>query len=239
MDALSSQSAKAQKLLKNAKDDNGFLYAHSDQPDLMHLGYPDKGHLSTYYPDSPSITEEEITLLGEFLATKKLLPENTRLRKLHNGDYEVLVASAIQKPPVDTIDVGNETTFSLEGNLKGKRLSIIYGDHQEEMAKISLHMKKAGLNAADNTQKNMIEKYTKSFGTGSLNAFKESQKHWVKNLSPIVESNIGFIETYRDPAGVRGEWEGFGELYIYFLFTSCYGFDCLSRDGKQGAYQSL
>ena len=38
---------------------------------------------------------------------------------------------------------------------------------------------------------------------------RESQKYWVADKSPVVETNLGFIEHYLDPVKVRAEWEGF------------------------------
>lgn len=165
--------------------------------------------MTTYYPDSPTITKEEITLIGDFLEQKKLLLENTRLRKTPEGDFELLIASAQKSPAGSDRDVGDVRGWDLDGKLQGQKLRLVYGDYANEMAKISENMKQAGLNSANEIQQKMHSEYAKSFETGSLEAYKQSQRYWIQDIGPMVESDIGFVETYRDPHGVRGEWEGF------------------------------
>lgn len=68
-DALASVSPKANEFYKATK---GAIFS-SSKSGMMHLGYPDQGHLSTYYPDSPGITKAEIGAVSDFLEKKGLL----------------------------------------------------------------------------------------------------------------------------------------------------------------------
>ena len=208
IDALAATVPKAKEYLTKSGVSTSTFYGTIDNPAQMHLGFPDKGHLSNYYPDSPGITQEEIDSVSDFIAGKKLLPENTRLQKTPEGNFKLLIASGLAKLPPEGSDAGSETIYDLGGKLSGKKLELVFGDHIEELAKVALHMKKAGLNAANETQKKMMDEYGKHFGSGSMNAHLESQKLWVTDIGPMVETNIGFIESYRDPANVRAEWEG-------------------------------
>lgn len=186
----------------------GGIYETKDTK-LMHLGYPQDGHMTTYYPDSPDIAKEEIASIGDMLEKKKLLLENTRLRKTSTGDFELLIASAETKPSSSDRDIGDIDSLDLEGNLSGKNLKFVFGDYAREMQMISTESQGAMGHADNEVQKSMHGQYKKSFQTGSIQAFKESQRYWIKDKGPMVECNYGFIETYRDPHGVRGEWEGF------------------------------
>ncbi|GAM87694.1 hypothetical protein ANO11243_057210 [Dothideomycetidae sp. 11243] len=181
------------------------LYETSS-PSLMHLGYPSKGHLSTYYPNSPSITEEEIEYIATWLKERKHQPENTRLAKDHEGNFKCLIASAETSPKQRDLD---ELQWTLEGPLKGKTLTLVFGDHSAEMKKIADNLEQASQVAGNEHQREMQKQYVTSFGQGSMQAFLESQRQWIRDKGPQVECNIGFIETYRDPHGIRGEWEGF------------------------------
>lgn len=205
LEALAKQSSDAQKWFNSFKDD---LYESSSAA-RMHLGYPEKGHVSTYYPDSSDITQKEIEAISDFLKKKHLMPENTRLRQTSSGDYELLIASAVTEPASRDID-GDE--FSLDGLLEGKKLRVVYGDYQVEMAKIARNLMEAKKYALNDEEDAMQGDYVKSFHDGSMNAHKDSQRHWIRDKGPMVESNIGFIETYRDPSGERGEWEGFAAM---------------------------
>ncbi|KAJ4295707.1 hypothetical protein N0V88_004409 [Collariella sp. IMI 366227] len=207
--ALAATSPEAEK---HYKATNGAIFS-ADKPGLLHLGFTEDGHTTTYYPDSPDITKEEIAAVSKWMEDKGLLPENTRLQKTKDGVYELLIASAKTSIPSNGGDIGKDTEFVVEkGPLEGKTIKLVYGDYAKEMKAIAAFTKQAAENAENETQEKMHLAYTDSFDGGSLLSFKDSQRHWIRDQGPMVECNIGFIETYRDPAGVRGEWEGFAAV---------------------------
>lgn len=206
---LAATDSKAESFYKAS---NGGIFS-AEKSGLMHLGFMDAGHMTTYYPNCSDITKSEIEAVSAFMENKGLLPENTRLTKTKDGSFEILIASAITSIPKQGGDIGQDTSFKVEdGPLSGKTIKLVYGDHSKEMAAITASVKKAAENGDNETQQNMYNAYAKSFETGSLKDFLDSQRYWIKDKGPMVESNIGFIETYRDPAGVRGEWEGFASM---------------------------
>ncbi|PWY86307.1 dipeptidyl peptidase [Aspergillus heteromorphus CBS 117.55] len=208
---LASVTPNTKSAFDLATETGGGIY-ETDAQSRMHLGYSEGNHMTTYYPESPLITKEEITAIGDLMEQKGLPLENTRLKKTISGDYELLIAAGVSSPPVRDRDLGDTDTFDLSGKFEGKKLRLVFGDHREEMAKIAHSAKQAGVHAANDNQKRMLDAYALSFGSGSIEAFKESQRIWVKDQKPALETNLGFVETYRDPHGVRGEWEGFVAL---------------------------
>ncbi|RMZ89333.1 hypothetical protein DV736_g3435, partial [Chaetothyriales sp. CBS 134916] len=205
LEKLSSINKRSSDLFVAASKAGGGIYETKDVG-LMHLGYPDSGHLSAYYPDSEDITKAEIVAVSDACEKAGLLVENTRLRKKGKEEFELLIASGTDNPPTADRDLGGKEYLEVEG---GRKCKLVFGDYKESMSKIAGEIKKAEQEALNETEKKMHEEYGKSFGLGSIEAFKESQRWWIKDKKPFVETDIGFVETYRDPHGVRGEWEGF------------------------------
>ncbi|KAJ5725022.1 uncharacterized protein N7483_006379 [Penicillium malachiteum] len=152
------------------------------------LGYPSKNAQSGYYPGSELISKEEIAIVSEAMVKNSIGLENTRIRKLVQDGrsiFQLLQASAETETRTN-----NQQEFA-EG------IFLIRGDHCEELSKY----------ASNSTQEDVLAHYLECFRTGSLKAFEESQKLWVTDVAARVENMIRFIEAYRDPAGIRSEWE--------------------------------
>jgi dipeptidyl-peptidase-3 len=165
------------------------------------LGFPSEQSQSCYYPGPEIITREETAVVSQALEARGILPENTRVRKIngpHVPRYEVLQASVDQ----DT----NAVEFFLPNSRALVR--IRRGDHSEELEKICSCLSEAAKYAASEKQRIFLSQYVESFQTGDLHVYRDSLRTWIGDKSPRVENIFGFVEPYRDPYGIRAEFEG-------------------------------
>ena len=165
------------------------------------LGFPSDVAQSVYYPGETRISRQEIARVSEILEKNSIYAENTRVRKVYvegTTRYEVLQASI----------ASDENPRELEGSVSGVPVLLIRGDHSKELVEINHYLDEAYKYAANPLQEKFIRAYQRSFQDGDVETHKESQRTWVKDIKPAVETQFGFIEPYRDPFGVRAEFEG-------------------------------
>ncbi|KAK0497634.1 aflatoxin-detoxifizyme [Armillaria luteobubalina] len=191
----SSNADQASALFAKLKQ---HIYALSPEATLF-IGKRKDGHVSNYYLGEP-VGDAEVDAIQS--AAEKLGVDilNTRVRKNGTGDYTLLVASAKTSPPA---------IHDFEIDTKPATLTIEYGDYSSSLTKVVAALGEAKQYAANGHQSAMIEGYMKSFNSGSIPEHKAASTEWVKDIGPVVESYIGFVETYVDPYGGRAEWEGF------------------------------
>ena len=166
------------------------IYSLAD--DVLALGLEDEG-VSAYY--SKNITKADLSLAAEFMKSIGMEAWNSRLFKDEDGTLHIKVASALAQP-------------SSQQEFKGCKIAIDYGDFSTILKRVVRSLERALPHAANDKQRRMILAYIDHFNGGDIADHKESQAYWVKDIGPVVETNIGFIETYRDPSAVRAEWEG-------------------------------
>ncbi|KAG8563632.1 hypothetical protein GDO81_016156 [Engystomops pustulosus] len=181
---------------------------YSLEPQERQLGLGDHG-ISTYF--SANCTLEDAELIQKFLDSKSISAYNTRLFKTQDkgsrAKYEVRLASVSKEGSAD----GSSDLSNLLGQFEfeGHEIQVTRGDYYPLLLRVRENLEKAKVYASNENQRKMLEEYGRSFQEGSIQAHKEGSKHWVEDKGPIVESYIGFIESYRDPFGSRGEFEGF------------------------------
>jgi len=174
------------------------IYSYQPEASLF-SGKNAEGHVTNYYLGEV-ITDQEVAAVQAAAEKLNVDTLNTRVAKHGANDFTLLVASAeTGRQDLHTVDVP-------EGKIS---LKIQYGDFSDALGKAAAALEKAKEYTANGTQTSMLEYYIKSFKSGSIEDHKKGSEYWVKDTGPVVESYIGFIETYVDPYGGRAEWEGF------------------------------
>ncbi|GAA5840820.1 hypothetical protein JCM11251_001705 [Rhodosporidiobolus azoricus] len=176
------------------------IYALSPEASLS-IGKPSGGHTSAYYPSTPAPSDEQVDEVQSLADKAGVSTLNTRLSRISDKELVLHIASVSNLPSTYPKKLVSEK-LGFECRLKA-------GDYKDALSKVNAALREARKHARDENQTKMLEKYEESFEHGDIEAHKDGSRYWVKDVGPVIESYIGFIEDYVDPFGARAEWEGF------------------------------
>jgi len=170
------------------------MYSLSDKEKQLGLG--SKG-VTKYF--SANCDNKDADLVNDYFKYKNL--EGYINRVIKKEESGVTVYEIRHAGVVDSV--------ICQDDFQGCRFKITTGDYAALLEKVIQNLSEAIKYAGNELEKNMLAHYIDSFQQGCLEKHKDGSRFWIKNKGPIVETYIGFIETYRDPVGMRGEFEGF------------------------------
>lgn len=137
------------------------------------------------------------------MSKNNILPENTRFARVESDGGSITIQ--VHQASTSTID----RPFEIGKLSSGCMVQVVRGDYARELKLICDELRNALSTIEPHTDCGLaLSKYIESFETGDLQHYKQGLRSWVRDTGPHVENVFGFVEPYRDPFGIRAEFEG-------------------------------
>lgn len=161
----------------------------------LRIGFGPENSTAYYFPQD--FSKDEVTAIDDILTKAGIKNHNTTITRAE--DKYVVAIHSIE------IDQQGQKI----GEYNGKPVIYTKGLHSEELKHVCKWLTKAIDVCENDTQKEMLKSLIEHYTHGRVEDHIKYSEHWVRDIDPKVETYQGFIESYRDPQGVRCEYEGF------------------------------
>lgn len=133
-----------------------------------------------------------------------------------NNMYEGVTQKEVEdyynklKDPKDStpISYGLNTRLVKQNGVIAEQVYKVGGLYSDAITKIVYWLEKASTVAENDGMKGYIDKLIEFYKTGDLKVFDEYSILWAEETKGEIDFINGFIESYGDPLGMTGSWEG-------------------------------